>query len=150
MGGYVKLMLEVGEVSKLKEVFEDGQGITGPKYAGFKTGCWIEIKSNNVELGYPVHWLHGEWANAVGLQICKLFKIKNARWDGGDWCKEEFLKSRPFDVRIEMTEAVIKKGDKGRGFLSGISWQEDLKMMNAMRLLYEKKAKELFEVFDKS
>ena len=99
MGGTLYIVPEKGEAIKIKAFLKEETYVCPQLKLREPMGdFWVSWSGNRLDLGYSFgSWLNGEWALAVGLEICRRFKIKKAGWDSVGYCKnmEEFMRSKP-------------------------------------------------------
>ncbi len=150
MGGEVLLMMEKGEVSKLKKFLnendhfekDDDDGIFSSSAPIEDTGCWIEFQGGaSLEVGHQVFHMCSNWATAIACGIVKKFKVKKGGWDSVGY-SDDFFKSRPFQCGIDIANRHIKKNPGKDHKTIKDQIEEDTKYQK----LYEDKVKEIFQL----
>jgi hypothetical protein len=114
MGGEVYILPAKGEAKKIKEALKviDDQQCIAPmmEWEKYPADCWFQWRGNCLEIGYSFGNMgNGEWAYALGQEICRRFKIKNAGWSAVGYCGlKPFMKSFPFRAMMEGPMKLMK------------------------------------------
>jgi len=146
VGGEVLLVLEKGEVHKLRRFFDinpivfikGDDGIYSVEAPTEGDGCWIEFRGGNkVQVGYQVFDLCSEWALAVACGIRDNFKVFKGGWDSVGYCKD-FFTTFPFRAKIEILQRFLNEKPNSTSF-------EMLKDYRKYKKMYTKRVKEIFK-----
>jgi len=148
MGGEILLIMEKGEVTKLKKFlnnnshFEKGDdGIYSSSSPDEGNGCWIEFRGGAcLEVGYQVFHLCSNWASAIACGIKQNFKVKKGGWDSVGYC-DQFFKSRPFQCGIDIAQRYIEKNPNA----DHTSITEQIERDTEYQKIYEQRVKEIFQ-----
>lgn len=147
MGGEVLLVLEKGEVRRLRRFFDTNPTVFEKSDGGIYSveaptegdGCWIEFRGGNkVQVGYQVFDLCSEWALAVACGIRDNFKVSKGGWGSIGYSKD-FFTTHPFRVKIRILQRLLKKTHNDASLLESIEYYRKHKKM------YTKRAKEIFK-----
>lgn len=142
MGAEVILLMEKGEISKLRNFFKNNfkrspEGLywlRAPQVINERViYCYVEFKGGaRVNVGYQMSNLCSEWATAVACEIRSKFKIKKGGWDSIGYSKD-FFDTRAFQFHIEDMEEHIKRHPK-----DGSIFRQEIEYYRKYQEAYEK------------